>query len=98
MYVWEYTVNPEHVIEFERAYRSDGTWVDLFRRADGFVRTELHHDQGNPLLYITIDYWTSFEAWEAFRSKFAAEFEQLDAECEGYTEAEREIGRFVSVE
>ena len=92
-----YTVRPEHVTEYERAYHPDGTWVELFRRANGYLRTELHRDQGNPLRYITIDYWTSFEAWEAFRSEFAAEFEQLDAVCEGYTEAEREIGRFVLV-
>ena len=98
MYIWEYIVRSVHVAEFEHAYRPDGTWVELFRRAKGYVRTELHRDLGNPLRYITIDYWTSFEAWEAFRSEFAAEFEQLDAVCEGYTVAEREIGRFVSVE
>ena len=31
---------------------------------------------------------------EAFRESMAAEFEELDARCEGFTQQERELGRF----
>ena len=46
-YIWEYTVRPERVAEFEQAYGPDGEWVRLFRRAGGYVRTELHRDRAN---------------------------------------------------
>jgi heme-degrading monooxygenase HmoA len=39
--VWEYDVVPASAEEFQRAYGSAGAWAQLFRRADGFVGTEL---------------------------------------------------------
>lgn len=93
-YIWEYTVHPQRARGFEQAYGPDGPWVTLFRGAPGYVRTELHQDRRNPHRYVTIDYWESVEAWEAFRSGASKEFEAIDAECEGYTLEEREIGVF----
>jgi len=94
MYMWEFLVALGREEAFERAYGSDGEWVALFRRAPGYVRTELHRDQTNPRRYVTIDYWESREAWEAFRARFAHDFEAIDARCAGWTTAETEIGRF----
>src|SRR5438132_11957193 len=93
-YVWEFLVAPGRVRHFEKAYGPSGKWVALFRRAPGYLRTELHRDCSNPLRFLTIDYWESRADWEAFRSRFAAEFETLDARCERMTEWETEIGRF----
>lgn len=97
-YVWEYSVRPERVAEFEEAYGPNGLWVQLFRRAEGHVRTELHRDRGNPLRYLTIDYWESAEAWETFRASLSSEFEATDARCEDFTLEERELGRFWPVD
>lgn len=96
-YVWEYIVAPEHASEFERTYGSDGDWVQLFRRATGHLRTELHRDRARPERYLTIDYWESQSAWEAFRAAFAAEFQALDARCAQWTTRETELGRFAPV-
>lgn len=95
-YIWEYLVHPEHVEAFEAAYHSEGTWVELFRRAEGYRHTELLRDRSNPLRFVTVDHWDSFDHWDAFRSDFADEFESIDARCEQYTQSEREIGRFES--
>jgi heme-degrading monooxygenase HmoA len=92
-YIWEYSVRPECVADFEKAYGPSGPWVELFRRAGGYVRTELHRDRRNANRYLTIDYWESAEAWEAFRSGKSSEFEAIDARCEGFTLEEHEIGR-----
>jgi len=97
MYIWEYLVRADFVAEFLRAYGPEGEWVQVFRRAKGYVRTELHQDHENPLRFITIDYWDSRASWAAFRIEFAAEFEFLDARCENYTETERQIGSFARV-
>lgn len=91
--MWEYVVRPGCVAEFEEAYGPDGVWVELFRRAEGYVGTELHRDRRDGNRYVTIDYWESAEAWEGFREEMAAEFEAIDARCERLTLTEREIGR-----
>ena len=93
-YVWEYRVRKGHTYTFERAYGPDGEWVQLFRRAPGYRRTELLRDRAEPLRYVTVDFWDSADAWGRFRREFASAFEEIDARCEEFTESEREIGRF----
>jgi len=48
-------------------------------------------------MYLTLDYWTSQEAYEAFRERHLAEYKAIDARCETMTESEREIGRYGTV-
>ena len=97
VYIWEFIVAPEQRDAFERTYGPSGDWVQLFRRATGYLRTELHRDRSQPQRFITIDYWESKEAWEAFRTRFAHEFEALDGKCAAWTTHEAEIGRFEPV-
>ena len=97
MYMWEFIVSPDHAGAFEQTYGPSGEWIHLFRRAPGYVRSELHRDRSQPRRFITIDYWESAEAWEAFRSRFGREFEALDRMCTGWTTSEAEIGRFEPV-
>jgi len=93
-YMWEYLVRPECAGDFEHAYGPNGLWVALFRRDSGYVGTELHRDRQNATRYVTIDYWKSAEAWEAFRARESAAFEAIDARCERFTLEEHEIGVF----
>lgn len=97
MYAWEYEVAPEHQAAFLEAYGPEGTWVQLFRGAPGYVRTELFRDRARANRFVTLDYWESESAWRAFRERFAAEFEALDARCARITQHEAELGRFESV-
>ena len=94
VYVWEFLVKREHERNFERAYEGDGEWARLFRRAPGYLRTELLRDRANPSRFVTIDYWESEAAFAAFRSQFASEFEALDTKFAAWTTSEEEIGRF----
>lgn len=95
VYIWEYLVRPETVDSFREAYGPDGEWVALFRRAAGYVRTELYRDLDDPHRYITVDSWESRQAYERFRQSFAGEFEDLDARCEALTLQEVRLGHFV---
>jgi heme-degrading monooxygenase HmoA len=95
--MWEFIVSPEHAGVFERTYGPSGDWAQLFRRAAGYLRTELHRDRSQPHRFITIDYWESKESWEAFRTRFAEEFEALDRRCAAWTTHEAQIGRFEPV-
>jgi heme-degrading monooxygenase HmoA len=93
-FVWEYVVRAERVEDFYRTYGPHGAWVQLFSRAEGYVRTELLRDETRPNRFVTIDIWTARDAHDAFRLRFAAEYGALDAQCEALTLSERFIGDF----
>ncbi len=94
VYIWDYLVVPDRIGDFEIAYGPEGDWVRLFRLAPGYLKTELHRDCARPDRFLTIDYWESRSAWEAFRARFAERFEQIDARCGQLTLRETEIGCF----
>ncbi len=96
-YIWEYRVKEGCAEEFERHYGPEGTWVQLFRRASGYLGTSLYKDVDAPDRYVTIDRWESAAAFHAFRKQFAAEFKELDDRCESFTVSETPLGSFDSV-
>ena len=97
-YVWEYRIDPRHRGEFEAAYGPEGPWVQLFRRAPGYVTTRLLHDREQADRYLTVDLWQSYAAFTRFRRDFADEFERLDGKCEAFTRSETALGTFESIQ
>jgi heme-degrading monooxygenase HmoA len=95
-YIWAFEVRAEHVEAFRHYYGEGGAWMQLFRRARGYLGTQLLQDESDPLRFITIDTWSSVEEHEAFRAGYAAEYAALDRLCEGLTTRETLIGHFVS--
>jgi heme-degrading monooxygenase HmoA len=93
-YIWEFRASPLRIEEFESAYEPNGLWARLFRKAPGYIRTELLKDPGETNRYLTVDYWIDRKVYERFRLDFRAEFQSLDKACEAYTESERLIGDF----
>lgn len=92
--LWEFHVRPGLQPEFERIYGSHGDWVQLFRTAKGYMRTELYRDLHNPHRYITMDFWESESAYRHFREQHADEYRAIDQRCEELTEKERALGSF----
>lgn len=92
--LWSFDIRPDRKAEFEFHYGPGGTWVRLFRRAPGYLGSELLCDRSNAHRYVTIDRWESREAWQAFRQQFATDYERLDREFEGLTTAEAPLGEF----
>lgn len=97
-YVWQYTIHPDYESEFLTAYEANGTWAQFFRPDPGYVRTLLLRDVERTDRYMTIDFWRSKSARDAFRESHAAEFEQIDQQCEAFTVDETFIGDFVVVD
>lgn len=97
IYIWTYEVSPESVDEFLELYGPKGAWVALFRRAPGYLDTQLLSDPSRPGRYLTIDRWNSRAAFTSFRNEFAAEFESLDQLGQTITTDETKIGEFDSV-
>ena len=94
-YIWRYTIRPERREAFLAAYRSAGDWARLFSRDPNYLGTDLLRNSSDPNEYLTIDYWTSASARDAFREQYAEDFAALDRECEDYTLDEALIGDFV---
>lgn len=99
MYIifWEYEVNKDRQSEFEKLYAANGKWVDLFKRAEGYLGTELLKDATNTQRYITIDRWISREAYEDFLTQWKEEYNMLDERCEGLTSRETLIGKWITL-
>lgn len=97
VYIWRYEVRPELIDQFVEHYRPGGTWTRLFARADGYIDTQLLRARDEANVFITIDRWRDYEAFERFRQEYGSEFERIDQRCEELTEAETRIGMFEPV-
>jgi heme-degrading monooxygenase HmoA len=95
--VWEFRPRPGMEAAFERAYGPGGSWAQLFSKGKGFVATELNRDLKDSNRYLTLDFWESKEAYEAFRAKHAEDYAAIDRECEALTLEEKQIGAFERV-
>jgi heme-degrading monooxygenase HmoA len=94
-YIWQYTIVPAHRSDFLAAYESSGEWAELFSRDPAYTGTVLLQDESDEDRYVTIDYWRSKADRDAFRKRFADEFNSLDSRCEAFTTDEQFLGDFV---
>jgi heme-degrading monooxygenase HmoA len=92
--IWEFTVREEHIQEFISAYGSSGDWDNLFRRAKGYLGTQLLRSSQEPNTFLTVDRWESSACFEIFQKRFGAEYKKLDTQLEGYTSSEKKVGVF----
>jgi len=92
--LWEFEVKPGCEIEFKSAYGSTGPWTQLFRRDSCYLETRLPHDPFRIQFYVTLDFWTSRAAYQAFQALHQGEYQQIDALCETLTLTERKLGEF----
>ena len=77
--VWRYEVHPDAVAEFVTAYGPSGDWDELFARGEGYGGTELFRGTSVPTCFVTIDRWSSRDAWERFRADWTDAYTALDA-------------------
>jgi len=92
--VWEFQIRAKTRKAFLRAYGSKGAWARLFRKAPGYICTQLLQDPGNPARFFTVDIWRTQSAFQKAKKKFHEEYATLDGACERLTRAEKRIGSF----
>src|SRR5512135_3081812 len=95
--IWEFRVRPGMEAAFEEAYGPQGAWSRLFGSGEGYLRTELIRDLETTGRYLTLDFWSSRQAYEQFRIANAERYRAIDAECETLTESENRTGEFQRV-
>lgn len=96
--IWEFRAAPEQRDAFERAYGPQGDWVRLFRMGEGYLGTELLADVGGGGRYLTLDRWSSKEAFEAFLRSHLEDYREIDRRLEGVRRQEAPYGSYVPVE
>lgn len=97
VYLWEFTVNPQKKVKFEKLYGSEGEWEKHFKKHQGYISTQLLKSTEEADTYITIDRWKSKEDLEDFKSKYKSEFDVLEEKGEKLTFTEKHIGDFALV-
>jgi|SRR5690606_27727787 len=95
--IWEYKIKPGNADHFEQAYGPDGEWAQFFRQSKDFIGTELMKGIEASRSYVTIDRWTSEQAYVNFIEKHKAEYESLDDVLTPLTEFETKLGWYNSL-
>ncbi len=92
--VWEFRVKAGKRREFETVYGPEGDWVRFFCHGKGYIRTELIRDVKTPRRYLTLDFWTTRQAYLRFKKQNRAGYKAIDDQCLSLTEDEALIGEF----
>jgi hypothetical protein len=94
--ICEFRARPGLEEEFEWIYGPEGDWVQLFKKSGSFLRTELNCDIETKGRYVTVDYFVSQAAFDAFLREFREEYDVLDRRCERVRAFERPVGSFTN--
>jgi heme-degrading monooxygenase HmoA len=94
--LWQFDITEDKIGAFEAAYGDHGSWATLFARSAEYLGTELLKDAYVPGRYITVDRWSSEEAFRAFRAQNDPDYELLDRECDSLVAVENRIGAFLA--
>jgi heme-degrading monooxygenase HmoA len=92
--VWQFEIAEDKIAAFEAAYGADGSWAKLFSSSPDYRGTELLRDAYVPGSYLTVDRWTSEDAFRAFRKEHDADYETVDRSCDALTSKETRIGAY----
>ena len=92
--IWKFEIAEDNIAAFEAAYGPEGAWAQLFRASADYLGTELLRDAYVSGSYLTIDRWTSEEAFRAFRKEHDAAYEKLDRQCDALTGRETRVGAY----
>ena len=90
--LWEFEVKPGCQKRFQKVYGPGGDWAKLFQHDSNYQETLLLHDPEHPAIFLTLDFWSSRQAYEDFMASHAADHKRLDAVGEELTLRERKIG------
>jgi hypothetical protein len=92
--VWEFVVKDEARGQFELAFGPGGAWDKLFSQCPGFRGTTLLRDTKDPRRYLTIEFWDTAAQREQMLAEHRAEYTNLNADFDDWTESKAEVGNF----
>jgi heme-degrading monooxygenase HmoA len=90
--LWEFEVKPGCEERFEKVYGPDGEWAKLFRSDSCYIETRLVKDTFRRGAYLTMDFWQSRKAYQAFLASHKSQYQAMDAQADKLTSKECRIG------
>ena len=95
--IWRFRARGDRVASFIQAYGPNGLWAQLFRKATGFVSTQLLCERSRSDHFLTIDTWTSHASYVAFRNAFAEEYDANDRMCADLSGSEELVADYLAL-
>ncbi len=92
--LWEFEVKPACEASFEFAYGPAGPWIALFQQDPQYLGSRLLRDPFRERIYLTIDFWTSPAAYQAFLAAHEHDYHAIDNSCATLTLYEKNLGAF----
>src|SRR5258708_27836390 len=93
---WVIEAQPDRLLEFQKAYGVNGDWVQLFRRAEGYIETALMRDTENANRFLIIFLWRDLSNFDSFNRRYQAAYNELDHPCDEITVLYTQVGTFHS--
>lgn len=84
--IWQYTIHPNQRESFLEHYHADGAWAKFFQASAHYFGTELLELEENE--FVTVDKWMSKDSYDQFLKDNAKQYQELDNQCEGFTQSE----------
>jgi hypothetical protein len=91
--IWSYTVHANHLNTFIEYYHRAGVWVNFFQPSPHYLGTDFFQTE-NENQFITIDTWTSEQAYRNYIADNKKQYDELDKQCEGFTVEEALVDTF----
>jgi heme-degrading monooxygenase HmoA len=95
--IFEFFVLKGNAKAFEELYGPGGDWIELFRKSEGFIGTELMINPEDPHHYVTVDKWNSEDIYYNFLHEYQKEYQKIDARGDSFTFDQRRVGSFFTV-
>jgi len=92
--LWHFEVKPGNQQRFQKAYGSEGPWVQLFRRDAHFRGTQLLRDPSRDSCFFTVDLWDSETDYRAFLAAHQRDYQLLDSSLQALTRTEGHVLSF----
>jgi hypothetical protein len=82
--------------EFEDVFGPTGPWNTFLRRSEGYRGTEIKCESQAERRFRVLDFWTTHCDFEAFRSRFAADYDRFNrlVSEEGLVEKQVLVGTY----
>lgn len=94
--VWIFKVRPEFLAEFQKHYGPEGSWVQFYNQARGYLGTVLLRDSAHENQFLLWDQWDSLHSFERYRRENDEAFNKLDRQCEAFTLEEKRLGIYLA--
>ena len=96
--VWQFDVKPGRESEFEQFYGANGEWTAMNRRSRSYIGSSFLRDQGRPLRYLMIEYWSEMLVYEQHQVSKRDEIRKLEAQQKGVVAGVEPLGIFSALD